>query len=144
MTGNPNKKMMPIVEALSVLGLCSLLSAVLLVVFDPGRSEAAAKTAARASEAAAIRRAVFTYRAEHNGALPPGLVTRNDAIQILNREGSCPTECPAADAGKKIVCVKVDPAFVRDYLAGFSTTGETYFAVISENDKIEIGSCGGE
>ncbi len=137
------KKTMPIVEVLSALGLCSLLAAVLLVVFEPARNEAAAKTASYASDAAALRRAILTYRAEHSGALPAGLATRVDATQILSWNGKCPTECPGSGAGKKIVCAKLDPAFVRDYLAGFETSNETYLAVIFENDKIETGRCGG-
>lgn len=126
-----------------MLGLCSLLAAVLLVVFEPGRDEAVAKTASLTSNVAALRRAILTYRAEHGGALSAGLATRVDAIQILSWNGKCPTECPGSGAGKKIVCAKLDPAFVRDYLAGFSATGETYFASISENEKVEIGRCGG-
>src|SRR5581483_1859973 len=79
-----------LIELIVVIGMLTILFAIVLVAVNPGRQFAASRNTARSNDVNAILNAVHQYAADHNGTLPAGIPTSPTVVDVGNITGSSP------------------------------------------------------
>jgi len=151
------KKGFTLIELLIVIGIISILAAIIFVAVDPARRLGEAKNAERWSSANSILNAILKYTVDNNGTLPATVsaLSSSDAYTIgTGAAGNCSTACPGVTVlnpapTKSNDCVSLAD-LVDQYISSIPIdpddavwdSAETgYFIRKSANGRITIGSC---
>jgi prepilin-type N-terminal cleavage/methylation domain-containing protein len=77
-----------LIELIVVIGMLTILFAIVLVAVNPGRQFAASRNTARSNDVNAILNSVHQYAADHNGVLPAAITVT--PTNVGNITGSSP------------------------------------------------------
>lgn len=145
-----------LIELLIVIGIISVLAAIIFVAVDPARRFKEARNAQRWSEANAILNGILKCTVDNNGTLPSGMATITVATKYMLGTGTSFADCTPATTA--IFDLDDDDCegsthIVPDYLAqmpvdptgGSWTAAKTgYYLERSSSGRLTVGACAGE
>lgn len=148
-----------LIELLLVIGIITILAAIILVAVDPSKRFAQARDARRAGEVYSILNAILNYMSDNTGSVPTGLDAVTATAQQIGSGSSCNVGCsPAgttlstcldlADSSVGLVdayitSMPVDPRGTNGtYSYGSTRTG--YYVNRTANNRIVVGACNPE
>src|SRR3989344_4940807 len=82
-----------LIELLIVIGIISVLAAIIFVAVDPARRFSEARNAQRWSEANAVLNAILKCTVDNNGTLPSNLNTAASGTYFMIGTGADATSC---------------------------------------------------
>lgn len=136
-----------LVELLIVIGIITILFAVVLVAVDPARRFGEARNARRFAETASILSAILQYQVDNRGNLPSGIDNKPGSGQVLGTNTTgCNTTCTATRS--EVACLDLSSSLVETYFSeipvdpGSGTTGNTdYFLDKTAGGRLVVGAC---
>ncbi len=146
-----------LIELLIVIGIISVLAAIIFVAVDPARRFAEARNAQRWSEANAVLNAILKCTVDNNGTLPSALASATNGTYYMMGTGSDATGC-TAQATTAVMNLgagtcETGRTVVPDYLASMplDPTGGSwnaaksgYYIVKTASGRITVGACAPE
>jgi len=146
-----------LIELLIVIGIISVLAAIIFVAVDPARRFSEARNAQRWSEANAVLNAILKCTVDNNGTLPSAVGSAAAGTTYMIGTGSDFAGCTPATtavmnlgastcesgttlAPDYIASVPIDPIGGSTWTA--AKTG--YYIVKTSSGRITVGSCAGE
>lgn len=145
-----HKKGFTLIELLIVIGIISILAAIIFVAVDPARRLSEARNAERWSSVNATLNGILKFTVDNAGTLPSevaAITAGNFHIIGTNGVTGCNTGCTAQIT--QADCVNLTTDLVDQYLSSIPidpTTGNTaaltdYYISKSTNGRITVGSC---
>ena len=134
-------------ELLIVIGIITILFAVILVAVDPARRFGEARNAARFAESSSILSAILQYQVDNRGNLPAGIDSLPGSGQVLGTNTTgCNLTCTATRT--ETACLDMSGSLVEAYLSaipidpGSGTSGNTdYFMDKTAGGRLVVGAC---
>jgi prepilin-type N-terminal cleavage/methylation domain-containing protein len=136
-----NRKGFTLIEILVVIGILTVLFAIVIVAINPSRQFSLANNTKRKSDTKAILDAIHEYAADHRGVLPVGIRTTASELSKTN------SDLCSLLVTQYIAALPVDPqtnngTAITDCNSNYSTN---YFVVRSTTDnRIMITAPGAE
>lgn len=136
-----------LVELLVVIGIITILFAVVLVAVDPAQRLAQARNAVRRQDVRDILEAIMESIVDNDGTIPANIDSVTASSQVLGTAGSgCNTTCTAVTT--VAACADLTGDLVEDYLSAIpmdpntGTAANTDYAVNkTAGGRILITSC---
>lgn len=142
-----------------MIGIISVLAAIILVAVDPPKRFAQSRDARRSAEVYSILNAVLNYVSDNVGALPAGLDNDSLTSQVIGTGSACNVGCTPAGTtlatcldlsavsvglvDEYIVRMPIDPRGTNGtYTYDSARTG--YYINKTSNNRILVGSCNPE
>ena len=154
-----NPRGFTLIELLLVIGIISILAAIILVAVDPPKRFAQSRDARRSAEVYSILNAVLNYISDNVGALPTGLDSDSATAQVIGTGSACNVGCTPAgttltsclDLGATAVSLvdeyiarmPVDPRGTNGTYT-YDSTRTGYYINKTSNSRILIGACNPE
>lgn len=143
------KRGFTLVELLIIIGIISILFAVILVAVDPARRFSEARDAVRRQDVRNILEAAVEYMADNRGNYPTNLDSLTSSVQVL---GTCANGAGIGGcAGISLItdaCGDLSGSLVETYLASIpfdpstGSAGKTrYYINKTTGNRIEVGAC---
>lgn len=146
-----------LIELLIVIGIISVLAAIIFVAVDPARRFAEARNAQRWSEANAALNAILKCTVDNNGTLPSNLNTAANGTYFMIGTGSDATGCTAQATSAVLnlgasTC-EGSTTLAPDYLAtmpvdpvggSWTAAKSGYYIIKSSSGRITVGVCAPE
>lgn len=142
-----------LIELLIVIGIISILAAIIYVAVDPAKRFAEARDAERSSSTNAILNAMLKYTVDNRGTLPNGIATSTAATYYMigtANSGCDSVTCSAVTIGSA-TCKDVGVSLVDTYIASmpiepsnvttYDATMTGYYYSVSSNGRITVGAC---
>jgi len=139
-----------LIELLIVIGIISILAAIIYVAVDPARRFAETRNADRWTACYAILNAVLTYTSDHVGTMPSSLESASANVNYVVGTGGA-NGCADANCGAVInsdSCLDMTTALVDEYLSSIpkdpltGTAANTdYYIRKTTNGRILVGAC---
>ncbi|TSC76839.1 MAG: hypothetical protein G01um101431_22 [Parcubacteria group bacterium Gr01-1014_31] len=146
-----------LIELLIVIGIISVLAAIIFVAVDPARRFAEARNAQRWSEANAVLNAILKCTVDNNGTLPSNLNTAASGTYFMIGTGADATSCTsqATSAVLDLGASTCEGAttLAPDYMAsmpvdptgsGWTAAKSGYYIIKSTSGRITVGACAAE
>ncbi|OGY44771.1 MAG: hypothetical protein A2729_02700 [Candidatus Buchananbacteria bacterium RIFCSPHIGHO2_01_FULL_39_14] len=137
-----------LIELLIVIGIISILAAIIYVAVDPARRFAEARNAERWSSTNSILNAILKYTVDNRGSLPAPLAAATaGTYYTLGTSGSgCDSGCTAQTTAA--ACLDLTSSLVDTYIASIpfdpssgSAAKTDYYIRKTANGRIAVGAC---
>lgn len=146
-----------LIELLIVIGIISVLAAIIFVAVDPARRFAEARNAQRWSEANAVLNSILKCTVDNNGTLPSAVAGATAGTFYLMGTGADATGC-TAQATTAVLNVgastcETGRTLVPDYLASmpidpslgsWTAAKSGYYIIRTASGRITVGACAPE
>ncbi len=148
-----------LVELLIVIGIISILAAIIFVAVDPARRFAEARDAQRWSESNSILNAVLRYTVDNKGSLPATATAIDNtpaSVQIIGENGGAVACNTVTCNGQTVAAAScfvsgLDTDLVDNYLVSIpidplnGTANDTrYFINKTASGRLTVGACSWE
>lgn len=149
-----------LIELLLVIGIITILAAIILVAVDPPKRFAQARDARRSGEVYSILNAILNYMSDNTGSVPTGLDAVSATAQQIGTAGSgCNVGCSPAgttlaaclDLGASsvglvdeyITSIPIDPKGTNGTQT-YDSTRTGYYVNRTANNRVVVGACNPE
>ena len=130
-----NKKGFTLIEILLVIGMISILAAIVIIAINPAQQFAQARNSQRWSNVNTILNATHQYMVENSGALPSTISSSTTEICQTGTTSATLIDLSVLTNNEKyIVSMPIDPACPD----GCATNGVGYTIVKSANGRITV------
>jgi len=134
-----NREGFTLIEILIVIGIISILAAIVIVAINPARQFFQARNAQRRSDVNTILNAVYQYAIDNNGSLPASVPTSADCSGTATNEvcktgGTCTSLVDLSVLTTDetyLVSIPLDPQ-------GETTNGAGYHVAQSSNGRVTV------
>lgn len=150
-----------LIELLLVIGIITILAAIILVAVDPPKRFAQARDARRSGEVYSILNAILNYMSDNTGTVPAGIDAVSATAQQIgsNTSSGCNVGCSPAgttlpgcvDLGASsvglvdeyITSIPIDPKGTNGTQT-YDSTRTGYYVNRTANNRIVVGACNPE
>jgi len=146
-----------LIELLIVIGIISVLAAIIFVAVDPARRFSEARNAQRWSEANAVLNSILKCTVDNNGTLPSAVGSATAGTFYMIGTGAsfsgCTDQATTAVMGLGASTCEGTTTLAPDYIASMpiDPTGGSwdaaktgYYIVRTSSGRITVGACAGE